>query len=484
MEDDSGSEDSSSDLSVDLFDEEIDSGSEPDDEVMVGAPSRGGRLEEEAGARKGCKSSPSRGHLSLTLPQWKTLEERDERVPAPPRFFPKRPPGVQPPLNTGNLNQERYFVTFLMRSFFSGWSTTLIKRLACEPPSQCHVRDRFRHILSNLQLSDPKSDAENDARKGMEDYDPIHRVRELLDMQNLSVDERMVATKAKLRIKQYMKAKPTKVGLKLFVLADVNGYTVDYILYSGKSTTGGTRKGLTFDVVTQLVRRSSWEQATTSTWTTLHQSISVPPLDLPGLWRVRTYREGRTGVPKQRRTRWTRSHQGEPSAGFEMVTFYSLNGWTPGRSLFAPAFHLVYSGDTVQRWEKKGQEYQRVTVQRPTAVTEYNKYMGGVDTSDQLLATNSFCHTQRGVCQSAPTHMTRQQFQESLTVHLLGVASKEHLPPTPMTTSPCVNTKQRHSLLHLPVPLSAGKLLNERYTKGRRTCRLCKMHTIWKLRTV
>lgn len=38
----------------------------------------------------------------------------------------------------------------------------------------------------------------------------------------------MVASKARLAIKQYMKAKPTKWGLNSFVFADVNGYIIDF----------------------------------------------------------------------------------------------------------------------------------------------------------------------------------------------------------------------------------------------------------------
>lgn len=121
-------------------------------------------------------------------------------------------------------------------------------------------------ILSSLHISDPEKNEENEQKKGTEDYDHLHRVRPLMEMictnskaiyhprQHISVDERMVGTKARLGIKQYMKAKPTKWGLKFFVLADINGYTIDFKLYTGKSKTA-SGKGLSFDVVTSLVNK-------------------------------------------------------------------------------------------------------------------------------------------------------------------------------------------------------------------------------------
>ncbi|PWA20701.1 hypothetical protein CCH79_00011516, partial [Gambusia affinis] len=50
-----------------------------------------------------------------------------------------------------------------------------------------------------------------------------------------------------------MRTKPTKWGLKFFVLVDVNGYTVDFSLYQGKST-AASGNGL-YDVVTSLVNK-------------------------------------------------------------------------------------------------------------------------------------------------------------------------------------------------------------------------------------
>lgn len=59
----------------------------------------------------------------------------------------------------------------------------------------------------------------------------------------------MVATKAKIGIKQYMKNKTTKWGYKLFVLADSsNGYTCEFSIYEGKARTI-SGNGLSFDGV-------------------------------------------------------------------------------------------------------------------------------------------------------------------------------------------------------------------------------------------
>ncbi|KAJ0068594.1 hypothetical protein NL108_009710 [Boleophthalmus pectinirostris] len=64
----------------------------------------------------------------------------------------------------------------------------------------------------------------------------------------------MVATKAHTGMTQYMKAKPTKWGFKLFVLADSeNGYTVDFVIYTGKSPFL-SGMGLSYDSVMSLIK--------------------------------------------------------------------------------------------------------------------------------------------------------------------------------------------------------------------------------------
>lgn len=56
-------------------------------------------------------------------------------------------------------------------------------------------------------------------------------------------------------MKQYTKNKPTKWGIKLFVLSDHRVYTVDFSIYTRRSTLVN-EKGLSFDAVMALINKN------------------------------------------------------------------------------------------------------------------------------------------------------------------------------------------------------------------------------------
>ena len=75
---------------------------------------------------------------------------------------------------------------------------------------------------------------------------------------NISIDERMVKSKGRFPMRQYIKSKPVKWDFKLWCLCDSEtGYTYRFTVYRGKQGEVRSSNGLAYDVVVDLVNR--WE---------------------------------------------------------------------------------------------------------------------------------------------------------------------------------------------------------------------------------
>jgi len=119
--------------------------------------------------------------------------------------------------------------------------------------------DRFVQIKRYLHFSDDSGDyagdklhkiifiLDNCRRKFQSEYIP-HR--------EISVDEAMIPFKGRLGMKQYMKDKPVKFGIKLWVAADaISAYCVNFEVYVGKNDTFVNRTyGLSSKVVIELTQ--------------------------------------------------------------------------------------------------------------------------------------------------------------------------------------------------------------------------------------
>ncbi|KTG47681.1 hypothetical protein cypCar_00001852 [Cyprinus carpio] len=203
-----------------------------------------------------------------------------------------------------------------------------------------------------------------------------------------------------------------------------------------------------------------------------------------------TCREGRVGVPSTKQNALNkRSPRGSIRWIRDDVLLFVK--WMDTREVsMCTTIHTVYSGETVLRWQtiEDGRK-EKVPVPRPIAVQQYNKYMGGVDTSDQMLGTksvhrktrkwyitifqhfldiavtNSFILHKELCAIHHEKHMTWQNFQEQLAAQLIGV---------PLDGSP------RERCDHLPVPVSDTQDISQRASMGRRRCIRCKRSTPWK----
>ena len=98
---------------------------------------------------------------------------------------------------------------------------------------------KFLHLSDNSQY----------IPKGQPGHDPLYKIRPLLTSllanfqaaytlhQELSIDEAMVGFKGRLSFIQYLPKKPTKWGIKAYVLADSKtGYVYNWRLYTGTCT--------------------------------------------------------------------------------------------------------------------------------------------------------------------------------------------------------------------------------------------------------
>lgn len=505
---------------------------------------------------------PHKSVQSKSPPEWETPEDADVS-PQAIRFWPVRPPGVQlnpadvhPPLELFKLFFSQDAVEMLCRNtnkqaarnIAQGckykWSALKVDEFykyiglvfhmalvkldhiqdywrqnnifSAAFPRTVMSRDRYRTISWNVHMSDPDEDRENDMRRGTPHYDRLFRVKPLMDKireacktcyhpkRNLAVDERMVATKAKTGMTQYMKRKPTKWGFKLFVMADSsNGYTVDFTVYTGKDSSY-TGQGISYDTVMSLMDPSFLGSGYHVYMDNFYTSPKLfRDLHARKFGACGTYRDNKKNckdcpsatVNALGRT----SHRGD----FRWIRDGPLLfvKWMDAQEVsVCSTIHSVFNGETIQRKVKTTkQTWTTQTFSCPTPIFEYNKHMGGVDLSDQLIqyyttqhktmkwyrklflhfldiaATNAYILHKAFASRQLRPALTHKAFMEELTAQLCGMSKK-----IPLKQASCD---------HIPVPVAKLSTdVSQVASRGRRTCVVCRSQnsknssTPWKCR--
>ncbi|XP_062375791.1 piggyBac transposable element-derived protein 4-like [Sardina pilchardus] len=380
-------------------------------------------------------------------------------------------------------------------------------------PSEMISRDRYRTIFWNVSMSDPDEDRENDAKKGTPLYDKLFRVKPLMETiqnvsmtfyhprRNLSVDERMVASRSNV-MRQYMKDKPTKWGFKLFVLADSsNGYTINFSIYTGKTRFSDGR-GLSYNAVMSLIKKKYFGSGyhiymdNFYTSTRLFKALHAVKFGACG-----TYRDSRRDFPHSNINALTKRSPRGAMRWIREGPFVYVKWMDTREVCVCSSIHAAYAGDTVDRRVKDRQgSWSKQAVPCPKPVMEYNKYMGGVDLSDQLIqyytsqhktarwykklflhfldmaATNAYILHKELLQSMHKKSISHKQFMEELTAELCGV-SLTFLPPKAPV--------QKAGETCMPVcGIDLGTDGN-RSSDGRRGCVYCRLHgkqtkTQWK----
>ena len=262
-------------------------------------------------------------------------------------------------------------------------------------------RNRFEALSSFFHVVTPDEETEH-ASHQLKKILFLHnhmktKCKELYQpLQQVSVDKRMVKSKARAKFRQYMKDKPAKWGFKYWVVSDPSGYTYDFELYQGAAQSDRSEHGLAYDVVTMLVATLHHQSYQLYCDNFYSEPQLFSHLLTLGITATGTVQVNRRGVPpavgdlkgclKNRSTPRGKGYYIQERGSRLVYTCWNDNQVVCCMSTAFPG----HSNSTIQRKCKSPAgtfEIKDVTI--PIMVEQYNRYMGGVDKSDQLLQYHS-----------------------------------------------------------------------------------------------
>ena len=202
---------------------------------------------------------------------------------------------------------------------------------------------------------------------------------------NLSLDEGLLGWKGRLSFKVYAPKKPTKYGIKIYMLCEAKtGYVLDYIVYRGESHT-------LKEIVNTLLERFYFKGYRVY-MDNFYNSVSLSEeLYSKGIHTTGTLRLFKGGPPsvlqdlKDKKLDRDTLHYRRKGNTFVMC-------WYDQR--LVPMISNIFGPETqktkvIRKDKKKGaQEYE---LNKPVAILNYNQYMQGVDLFDQKIGYYNIC---------------------------------------------------------------------------------------------
>ena len=259
-------------------------------------------------------------------------------------------------------------------------------------------RERYKALMAVLHIVDPNAEDPSDKLRKVSSFVALfkEKCKSLYQpFQQIAIDERMVKSKHRSGIRQYIKNKPTKWGLKLWVLADsANGYTWDFNVYIGRAAGREVSEyGLGYDVVMKLI-----DPLLDQGYQLFVDNFYTSPILLKNLFlrqtpATGTITENRKGFPTKMKggKSWAKGKE-RGAMRWERTEECLVMQWKDNR-VVTLLTTIDNANETVTVTRKsKGENGRWIVdnnVKQPKGIERYNKFMNGVDRSDQALAKNS-----------------------------------------------------------------------------------------------
>ncbi|KAF0747291.1 piggyBac transposable element-derived protein 4-like [Aphis craccivora] len=246
---------------------------------------------------------------------------------------------------------------------------------------------RYLHLNNNLNM--PQRDSPH--------FDKHYKIRPLIShlqdkyqsifkpSRHVAVDESMVPFKGRSTMKQYMPNKSIKRGFKIWALADsASGFLLNFDVYTGKKTDGKEEFGLGENVVLNLC-----ENLKKLYYCVYFDNFftSIPMISKLLEYRIFAcgiFRTNKKFYPKNLMKKDNKYASGDIKYG--QCNDISVMHWKDRGSKPVTLISNIHNAAeycVVLRRNSKG---EKVPVSCPTGISDYNKYMGGVDKFDQYMA--------------------------------------------------------------------------------------------------
>jgi hypothetical protein len=212
--------------------------------------------------------------------------------------------------------------------------------------------------------------------------------------EQLAVDESTIGFKGRIVFKMYNPQKPTKWGVRVYVLADSkNGYIYDFEPYYGSTTTNSlTRPDLPFTarIVLHLCQSlvtiepdSGFHIFTDRFYSSYQLAVELLKINMNFTGTVMVNRKG---LPVQLKNMCKKLKK-DSVVAFEKDSKFLVLAWRDKRVVtMISTFHNADLVEMSRR--KKGGVIE--LMKKPKVIIDYNKYMGSVDRSDQYCGSYAF----------------------------------------------------------------------------------------------
>lgn len=301
-------------------------------------------------------------------------------------------------LSVSNLNI--YIAIIILTSFNK--RTTIKDYWSTDPLLECPIvrsaisRNRFLEIQSKIKYS---------KKSELHSTDPTFRVRTIFELFRknikkfgffetaLAVDEMMIKFFGRLKIKQYIRNKPVRFGIKVWALCGADGFVFDCDIYRGKNVTDDgilSNCALGSRVVIQLLqpllmnainnKLSLYHLYCDNFFTSRDLFLHLKNIGLKATGVVRKDRVKEKNELDKKASRGTYIVKNDKNSGMNFITLMD----SKEVSILSTAAG-VEPQKSVKRYSKT--EKNKVDINLPAAFAIYNKYMGGVDLHDQYCSS-------------------------------------------------------------------------------------------------